>query len=82
MWFPTVLLASDKLPGPTPPAVRGDVLTAVETELRRLKIQAEKEHGPEVPVPSEEVAYLLLSGIAGKGNSSFIHQTRSDHSSG
>src|SRR5437762_1332769 len=47
--------------------VRADVLAAVEDELARLSKQAKTEAGPAHPRPSSEVAFLLLTGLAGRG---------------
>ena len=69
--FSTVLLASDKPPTSKNSGVRLDVLAVIESELGHLKKQSEQERGPEEPVPSTEVAYLLLSGLAAQGEPVF-----------
>jgi hypothetical protein len=52
---------------PKAPGVPADVLAAVEDELARLSDRAATEAGPAHPRPAEEVAFLLLSGLAGRG---------------
>jgi hypothetical protein len=49
------------------PVVRPEVLRKVEVELDRLAAEADRDGGPVHPRPSEEVAYLLLSGLASRG---------------
>jgi hypothetical protein len=53
--------------GQKPTGVRAEVLAAVEEDLARLSKQAKTETGPIHPRPSSEVAFLLLTGLAGQG---------------
>jgi hypothetical protein len=51
----------------SPRKVRPDVLDRVEQELKRLNDQTSKETGPNSPPASDEVAFLLLTGLAAEG---------------
>src|SRR5262245_40174414 len=52
---------------PVPLGVSGATLTRVEKEVERLNKQAKLETGPEHPRPSEQLAFMLLAGVAAQG---------------
>jgi hypothetical protein len=49
-------------------SIRPAILAAVEKELDSLSRRAKDEAGPDWPRPSDEVAFMLLTGLAARGS--------------